>query len=64
MYCPGFWRLKQNTIIPVGLKLVKDKKHHYSIAPVQNMPLDKYKGLLEEMALLAERVFKKEGEAV
>jgi len=28
------------------------------------MPVDKYKGLLEEMALKAQRVYKKEGKAV
>ncbi|MDP5138632.1 hypothetical protein ORJ04_22040 [Rheinheimera baltica] len=48
----------------MGLKLVQDKAHHYCIAPTQNMPIDKYKGLLEEMALKAARVFKKEGKVV
>ena len=55
------WRFKPNTSFPHGLKLVKDKPHHFCIAPTQNMPLDKYKGLLEEMAMNAQRVFKKEG---
>lgn len=58
------WRFPPNTQPPVGLKLVQDKPHHYCIAPAQNMPIDKYKGLLEEMALKATRVFKKEGKAV
>ncbi|WP_440480621.1 hypothetical protein [Rheinheimera baltica] len=58
MWCPP------NTQPPVGLKLVQDKAHHYCIAPTQNMPIDKYKGLLEEMALKAARVFKKEGKVV
>ncbi len=58
------WQFKPNTNLPVGLKLVKDKAHHYCIAPVHNMPVDKYKGLLEEMALLANRIYKKEGKAV
>jgi len=58
------WRFPPNTQPPVGLKLVKDKPHHYCISPAQNMPIDKYKGLLEEMALKATRVFKKEGKAV
>lgn len=58
------WRFPPNTQPPVGLKLVQDKPHHYCIAPTQNMPIDKYKGLLEEMALKATRVFKKEGKAV
>lgn len=58
------WRFPPNTQPPVGLKLVQDKPHHYCIAPAQNMPIDKYKGLLEEMALKATRIFKKEGKAV
>ncbi len=58
------WRFSPNTKPPIGLKLVQDKKHHYCIAPMQNMPMDKYIGLLEEMALKATRVYKKEGKAV
>jgi hypothetical protein len=58
------WRFTRSTFLPPGLKVVKDKKHHYCIAPIQNMPVDKYKGLLEEMALHAERIYKKEGKAV
>ncbi|MCG3738026.1 hypothetical protein EXA20_16790 [Vibrio cincinnatiensis] len=58
------WRFPPNTRPPQGLKLVNDKPHHYGIAPITNMPLDKYKGLLEEMALKATRVFKKEGKVV
>lgn len=55
------WRFAPNMQLPIGLKLSKDKAHHYCIAPVVNMPIDKYKGLLEEMALNALRVYKKEG---
>lgn len=58
------WKFPPNTRVPVGLKLVGDKPHHFCIAPAQNMPVDKYKGLLEEMALKASRVFKKEGKAI
>jgi len=58
------WRFSPNTHPPVGLKMVQDKPHHYCISPTQNMPIDKFKGLLEEMALKATRVFKKEGQAV
>jgi hypothetical protein len=58
------WRFRPNTNIPFGLKLVKDKAHHYCIAPITNMPLSKYKGLLEEMAVSATRVYKKEGKAI
>ncbi|PCJ20967.1 MAG: hypothetical protein COB04_03635 [Gammaproteobacteria bacterium] len=55
------WRFPPNTIPPIGLKMVQDKPHHFCISPTQNMPIDKFKGLLEEMALKATRVFKKEG---
>jgi hypothetical protein len=58
------WKFPPNCSAPLGLKFVQDKPHHYCIAPIHNMPLDKYKGLLEEMALKAQRVYKKEGKAV
>lgn len=58
------WRFSPNTRPPEGLKMVNDKPHHYCISPSYNMPVDKFKGLLEEMALKATRVFKKEGQAV
>jgi hypothetical protein len=58
------WRFAPNTQPPLGLKLVQDKPHHFCIAPTQNMPIDKYKGLLEELALKGHRVYKKEGKAV
>jgi hypothetical protein len=55
------WQFLPNTHFPPGLKLVQDKPHHFCIAPTRNMPIDKYKGLLETMALKAMKVFKKEG---
>ncbi len=58
------WKFSPNTQPPFGLKLVQDKEHHFCIAPTQNMPIDKYKGLLEELALKGRRVYKKEGRAV
>ncbi len=58
------WHISKNISLPKGLKLVKDSRHHYCIAPIKNMPVAKYKGLLEEMALRAKRVYKKEGKAV
>lgn len=58
------WRFASNTQPPFGLKLVQDKPHHFCIAPTQNMPLGKYIGLLEELALKAQRVYKKDGEAI
>lgn len=53
------WCISRNALLPIGLKLVQDKAHHCCITPVHNMPIDKYKGLLEEMALHAKRVFKR-----
>lgn len=58
------WKVRGSAQLPSGLKLVKDKAHHYCIAPTQNMPVDKFKGLLEGVAVRAERVFKKDGKAV
>lgn len=58
------WKFPPNCSLPIGLKFVQDKPHHFCIAPTQNMPVDKYKGLLEEMALKAQRVYKKEGKAI
>jgi hypothetical protein len=55
------WKLPASTPLPPGLKLVHDKPHHYSIAPTVNMPVAKYKGMLEELALRARRVLKKQG---
>lgn len=51
------WRISSGTPMPRGLKLVHDKPHHYSIAPTHNMPVSKYKGLLEELAVRAGRSF-------
>jgi hypothetical protein len=55
------WKLPVGTALPPGLKLVSDKPGHYCIAPVTNMPIDKYKGLLEELGLRAQRIVKKSG---
>lgn len=46
------WKFTKNIAVEVGLKLVDDDKpEHYVLAPVRNMPLDEYKGLLEKMGL-------------
>lgn len=60
----GVWRIGASTRLPAGLKLVQDTPSHYCLAPVRNMPLDMYKGLLEELGLRAVRVFKKNGRLV
>ncbi len=58
------WTFAPSTPFPTGLKLVNDKPGHFCIAPTSDMPLDKYKGLLEELALKATRVFYKQGAQV
>lgn len=47
----GFaWLFPKGTMVELGLKLVDDDKpEHYVLAPVTNMPLEKYKSLLEKM---------------
>jgi len=55
------WKIPAAKPVPAGLKLVNDKPHHYCLAPTTNMPLSKYKGLLEEFALHAERFLSTKG---
>ena len=59
----GFaWKFEKSAKIIPGLKLVSDEPEHYMLAPIQNMPIDKYKGLLEEMGLKCCKYYKvKEG---
>lgn len=47
------------TLIPQGLKLVNDKPGHYCVAPTHNMPVDLYKGLLEQMGMKAQKAWMK-----
>lgn len=56
----GFaWLFKKNTHVVPGLKLVSDDKPgHYVLAPAHSMPIDKYKGLLEEMGIKCNKYFK------
>jgi hypothetical protein len=57
MKAPGkhVWRIPKGTPLPIEIVLVKDltpgKRGHYHFAPVQNMPLTKYLGLLEEIGI-------------
>ncbi len=42
------WLFKEGTAVEPGLKLIDDDKdEHYTLAPIKNMPLEKYKSLLE-----------------
>lgn len=49
------WKLTRGTSIPAGLILVRDLRSgrgdHFLIAPNMNMPLAKYIGLLQELAM-------------
>lgn len=59
------WRFNQDSLVVHGLKLVNDKPGHYMLAPAVNMPLDKYKGLLEEMGMKCCKYIRvKEGGAI
>lgn len=55
------YEIKSGTALPFGLKLWKDPKiaGHYHVCAMQNMPYHKYIGLLEELALRCQKVFKK-----
>lgn len=53
------WKFSVKTPIPHELKLVNDKQGHYCVAPVMNMPVDYYKGLLEKMGMHAVKVWRK-----
>ncbi|MDH5180484.1 MAG: hypothetical protein OEZ39_08075 [Gammaproteobacteria bacterium] len=59
----GFaWRFKKNTQVVANLKLVNDEPGHYMLCPIKNMPLDEYKGLLENMGVSSAKYIKvKEG---
>lgn len=60
------WLINAGASLPIGLKLVNDTPGHYMLAPVRNMPLDTYKGLLEEMGMKCEKYLqiKKDGTMV
>lgn len=49
----NIWKLKRGAVLPSELKLVKDQRRghegHYMLAPVKDMPLRKYIGLIEEL---------------
>ncbi|MCI0504502.1 MAG: hypothetical protein L0Z73_00185 [Gammaproteobacteria bacterium] len=60
------WLIKTGTSLPNGLRLVNDTPGHYMLAPIKNMPIDTYKGLLEEIGLKCEKYLqvKKDGTMV
>jgi len=60
------WLIKTGATTPQGLKIVNDTPGHYMLVPVRNMPLDSYKGLLEEMGMKCEKYLqiKKDGSMI
>lgn len=54
------WKINTSTPLPHGLKLIqKGSLGHHMLAPVETMPLSKYIGLLEQVAIHCEKIFKK-----
>ena len=55
------YEIKEGTPLPFGLKLWKDPDvaGHYHVCAAQNMSYHKYVGLLEELAIRCQKVFKK-----
>jgi len=51
--------IQKRAYVPGDLQIVPDDKDHYVIAPSTSTPLDKYKRLLQEMAMSATREFNK-----
>ncbi len=56
------WEIKQGTVFPAGLKLIKDNSStgHHTLTPIHNMPLSQYIGLLEQVAVRCQKTFKKQ----
>ena len=55
------WEIPPHYHFPSGLKLVKDDtpEGHYTVAPIRNMPKSQFVGLLEQIALVCKKSFKK-----
>ena len=56
-----YYKIPKGTIFPNGLAIVKDKYNrrmgatHYTIAPAYDMPLSRFKSLLDQLAILVVR---------
>ncbi|WP_338845956.1 hypothetical protein V8J88_19760 [Massilia sp. W12] len=52
-----YYKIPAGTVLPFGLAIVKDRFNpvlgatHYTIAPAHDMPLEKFKGLLDQLAV-------------
>ena len=57
------WEITAGSHFPIGLQLIDDgnadRPGHYTLAPSYNMSLSRYFSLLEEVALSAQKVYKK-----
>jgi hypothetical protein len=53
-----YYRIPKGTQLPLGVAIVRDRFNprldatHYTIAPAHDMPLDQFKNLLDQLALL------------
>jgi hypothetical protein len=54
----GYWKFIKGTHILPELIIVSDEAGHYMNAPAHNIPVDKYKGLLEEMGMKCCKYFR------
>jgi hypothetical protein len=52
------WKLPKGITLPQGLNLFNDHGGHYMLIPLQDMPVDQFRGLLSQLALCCEKVAK------
>lgn len=52
------WKIKKGTVLPIGLKLWSDEDGHALIAPVNDLPIDEFKGILAKFVVFCEKVVK------
>lgn len=56
-----YYKIPRGTVLPAGLAIVRDKYNHrigathYTIAPAYDMPLTRFKTLLDQLAMLVVR---------
>ena len=56
---PGWlWRVPENTPMSSGLALNPDRPGHFSLCPVSDMTVDRFRALLSELAVGCQRVRK------
>jgi len=52
------WKIRKGTALPFGLKLWSDENGHGIIAPVNDIPVDEFKGLVSKLVVFCEKVTK------